>query len=468
MNGKKETVEDFEKCVLEALKDCGVDILGTKAIGVAVSGGADSIALLTALHKILPKTIKPVVITVNHNIRAKEETCADASFVVQYCKTLGVDCVCFEIPRGKVQNLAKERGLGIEEAARTLRYDAFADFAKNYCLKHICLAHNQNDNIETILMRFLTGGDSHALSGIQKTRSIFVRPLLGISRAQIEAYLRSLGVSFCTDSTNFDTSFLRNRLRHKIIPVLEKEVPGFSEALLALAEKMQSDDAALQEQSKAFLLGALDVRHEKEGLSFSKEAFAGLSQAVGRRVLYSLSNMASDGCETVRLPYTFVKRVLAHFSKTKEREENWKENACGIVFFERKNRIFVRKLKKEATEIGFFVIIDANGLYSLLEMQVCVEQKSDGICLIAFEDNEEKGSAFVKGLTFPFLLRTKQQGDVIKTAGGLQKSLAHIFEGWKCEKKQLIPLVQELHSPKTQIVFIWGSLYGAKDVTGMY
>lgn len=465
---KKETVEAFEKSVLEALWNCNVDSACTQSLGVAVSGGADSVALLTALARALPHHITPIVITVNHNLREKEETERDARFVQAYCNSLGVHCVCHEIERGAIQCLANERKLGIEEAARAVRYKAFFAFAEKYAVRALCLAHNQNDNIETILMRFLTGGDSRALSGIQKTRALFVRPLLDISRTRIEAYLAALGVSFCTDSTNSDTALFRNRVRHIIIPVLEREVPGWKTAVLSLSKKMYSDDAALRAESERAFQTSLNIQQAHGEASVDKAAFSALSVAVQRRVLYDLAALASGGNDGERLPYTFVERVLQHCKTDGFPDVEWKENAHGIVFFERKMRIFVRKVKKEATEIGFFAIIDRNGLYDVAHLHVMVEQKSDGMSLCAFEDNTKMGAVSIVGLNFPFVFRSRQQGDCIYSANGVQKSLAKIFEGWKCEKKHFIPVIQELKSPETRIVFIWGSLYGEKDYKEIY
>lgn len=126
----------FEEKVLNGIKKCGISNLSGLKIGAGVSGGADSISLLISLSNILsPLGLTLYVITVNHNIRAKEESSGDANFVLNLCKNLSdkgflIKAKCYEIEEGQVSALAKERSGGIEDAARELRYEAFESFIK--------------------------------------------------------------------------------------------------------------------------------------------------------------------------------------------------------------------------------------------------------------------------------------------------------------------------------------------------
>ena len=168
----------FEEKLFDSLKKLiGPEEFGrTKVLGAAVSGGADSVSLLCALAKIkegleggskkeLPEAgqkakgrpffPKIVCVTVDHSIRPEEESSGDAAFVKSLCQKLGVECAVKKIERGAVERLAAQRGKGVEEAARFLRYQKFEGFAKESGAQFICLAHNQNDALETLLMRFL-------------------------------------------------------------------------------------------------------------------------------------------------------------------------------------------------------------------------------------------------------------------------------------------------------------------------
>ena len=171
-------------------------------VGVAVSGGADSIALLLVMSEI----VSPLyVITVNHNIRPAEESGGDAEYVMSLCQRLEKDsglkicCKLAELKPGAVAAEAEKRGRGSEDAARSLRYDAFEKYICHNQLDCLCLAHNRNDQLETILMRFLQGASFDSAAGIKARRGPYIRPLLNISRSEIESYLTGQGISWRTD-----------------------------------------------------------------------------------------------------------------------------------------------------------------------------------------------------------------------------------------------------------------------------
>ena len=147
---------DFEKKVKDSLIECGVEVSEnapshTPRVGVAVSGGADSISLLLALSQLFSPLY---VITVNHNIRPAEESRGDVDFVLEVCEKLRrggtseINCDVVELERGEVERAAAERGGGIDEAARHLRYAAFGRFVTERGLDALCLAHNRNDQLE--------------------------------------------------------------------------------------------------------------------------------------------------------------------------------------------------------------------------------------------------------------------------------------------------------------------------------
>ncbi len=158
-------VADFDSKVSEKLSACGVTLSSPCRIAVAVSGGADSISLLTALFHIMPSDGRLMAVTVNHNLRPEAETSGDAAFVQDYCASLGIRCLRYDIPRGEILDAVRGRGLSLEEAARDARYACFERFMAENSVDFLCLAHNRNDQLETLLMRFLSGGGVESLSG---------------------------------------------------------------------------------------------------------------------------------------------------------------------------------------------------------------------------------------------------------------------------------------------------------------
>lgn len=461
---KDTAVSTFDSLVKQGLCSCiesgcsanGPDCLEQKRFAAAVSGGADSIALVTALaHLVNRENLE--VITVNHNIRPAEETCGDADYVEQYAAKLGVNCTRIEIPRGKIEALAKERKTGIEEAARLVRYEAFDSFAKEHNIDYLCLAHNRNDQCETVLMRFLQGSSFKGLQGIPSKRERYIRPLLQIDRSQIEQYLVSQNIEWKTDSTNSDTSLLRNKIRRKIMPLLDSEAQGWKTAVLSASEKAREDEEYLSLQAQNSL-EQIEWLQSKEGISFDKEAFLSLPKAIQRRIAFTAIEKT---CAKERVPYSFIQSVMQ--GKTAE--------AKGIEAVVKDKRIVVRTKSKLATESGFFVIIKEIGVTAAGPWNVEVSKNPQGSGLQLTAKSEvlgREGTIILPQLELPFAFKSRQYGDTIQTAQNGQKSIQKIFEDWHIESSQqtegyfdrdVVPVIQ-VFGAEQKNVCVWGSLLG--------
>ncbi len=459
-----EFVNLFENRLYISLINIGLDISLNIKMAVAVSGGADSICLLTALHRLLKQKKSPIqlkAITINHNIRPKEETEGDATFVQDYCKGLGIECIRIDIPKGSVFQLQKQRGLGIEEAARALRYEAFYNFINEYSIEFLCTAHNKNDQLETIVMRFLSGGDCGALAGIPRTRESFIRPLLDFSRSEIEDYLRELNIGFRTDKTNFDENLFRNCIRHKILPILKKEVSGWEKAVLSLSHKMYDDNRALDIITEE-AINKIDFSLEKDCASFNYNSFLMQLAAVQRRLWYIAIN---DVQPKKRIPYSLYEKVIAHERDTKQ----WKENAAGIEveFSSKSGRLFIRKIDSNLMlqngDKVFFVIVEEQGEFFIADYVIQSYKKDNGIYFYT-KINGKEHTLFVPYLNYPFIFRSRQSTDTVLSADGSFRNVSKVLEGFKCgDKKDKIPIIQELQTPLQQVVGIWGSFFTYTD-----
>ena len=187
---------------------------------VAVSGGADSLALLYGLHALHSQLDCQLHLAhLNHCLRPDAD--ADADFVQQHAVHLGVPCT---IQRTDVPRLVKQWKLSVETAARKARYQFYEEVSKQIGATKIALGHHQDDTAETVLMNLFRGSGSTGLKGIPSVRDIkFIRPLAGFTRQHIETFLASKGLVPRQDSTNTDTRYLRNRIRHELIPRLESD-----------------------------------------------------------------------------------------------------------------------------------------------------------------------------------------------------------------------------------------------------
>ena len=189
----------------------------------AVSGGADSMCLLALL---LDAGLDVTAAHFEHGIRG-EESLRDLHFVENYCRTRGVPCLT---GRGDAPACAEENGLGLEEAARMLRYAFLERCADEIGADWILTAHNLEDNAETVLFHLARGSGTAGLRGIPVRRGRILRPLLGVSRAQIEAYLLETGTPHVEDGSNREDQYARNLIRHRVMPALRDINPRFPEA----------------------------------------------------------------------------------------------------------------------------------------------------------------------------------------------------------------------------------------------
>ena len=213
---------------------------------VGVSGGADSVALLLCLldyRREVDFTIK--VVHINHLIR--EDASSDAEFVCELCKEHSVECTVHEID---IEAMAKERHLSTEEAGRIARYEVMRQAGAD----KIAVGHHQDDLTETVLLNMCRGTGIHGITGISPVSGDVIRPLLYVSRSEIEQFLADRKQPYRTDSTNLTTDYMRNRFRLDIIPYLEKYVNERTVAHIAdLARDMQEIEEHLEnETSEAF------------------------------------------------------------------------------------------------------------------------------------------------------------------------------------------------------------------------
>ncbi len=188
-----------------------------------ISGGADSVCLLLLLNEIRREIgFSLTAVHVEHGIRG-EESGRDAAFAEQLCKDLGIP---FVLCRVDVPLYREEKGLSMEEAARELRYDCLLRVCEETGADRIALGHHADDNAETVLFHLARGTGIRGMSGIRPVSErgtvTLIRPLLGVTRKEIEAWLLKRGQTFCTDSTNTDLTYSRNRLRERVIPEMEQ------------------------------------------------------------------------------------------------------------------------------------------------------------------------------------------------------------------------------------------------------
>ncbi len=264
-------------------------IQGGEALLVGVSGGPDSVCLLHILHQLREALrVSLHVAHLDHRLRGADSA-ADAVYVSRLAQRLGIAAT---VEQSDVKAYRKERRLSLEQAAREVRYDFFCEVAESVGAKRIALGHTQDDQVETILMHLVRGTGLAGLRGMQPISAwqkrhggalLVVRPLLEVARAQTEEYCRAHNLEPRSDFSNFSPSFLRNRLRHELIPLLRSYNKNISAALLRTARAAADDLSFLEAQVSQVWQQV--VTEQPNGLLLNTEALLSLHPSLRRHLL---------------------------------------------------------------------------------------------------------------------------------------------------------------------------------------
>lgn len=235
-------------------------LLSSDNITVALSGGADSVALLHALCSLRDRLgLNISAAHLNHMIRG-EEALRDESFAKQLCGDMNVPLICESVD---VPLYAEKHRLSTETAAREVRYAFFERINKGV----VATAHTASDNLETVLFNLARGTGLNGLCGIPPKRGIYIRPLILVTRQEVEDYCAKNGLSYVTDSTNLSDDYTRNRIRHTVIPVLKSVNASAEKAVARTVISLREDEEFLSSLADSYLAencenGYLNIKTE--------------------------------------------------------------------------------------------------------------------------------------------------------------------------------------------------------------
>lgn len=425
----------------------------------AVSGGVDSMVMLSLLHAFsCGLSYKLHVITVNHNIRPAEETAGDAALVKEYCRKLSVPCTVAELKRNEVAETALERGGGTEEAARFLRYQAFEQAADACGADLVCIAHNRNDRLETVLERFFQGARAGSASGMKQSRGRFFRPLFELTRADIEAYAAENAVPFRTDATNADNSYYRNRIRNELMPLLDSLFPGWDTAVLHGAEKNALIAAALEKHASAVKAEPAAVEDHAAvktpaagkacaSVSFDAAQFDALEIAERIEVLYQA--LYRIGTEK-RVPW----EMLRSFTEGRTKAEG-----AGVVLARERGCIIIKKTEQTAVD-GFYCLVRECGRYSMPWGEILIREDDQRVGKNAFRAENIENGALSGTFPLPLVIRSRQPSDRIRAKDGGHKEVSKLFSEWHIPDRYQ-PMLPVLEG--TEVLGVWGSVFGYPD-----
>ena len=416
---------------------------------LAVSGGADSMAMLSAFLELKSDINAEIfVLTVNHNIRPEKETLGDAQFVLDFCKDK-CPCILAEIPKNTVFDEAKNRKTGIEDAARFLRYNEFEKAADSLNADYILTAHNKNDNYETVLMRLFQGSEPEALMGISPRRGRFIRPMLNISRSEIEEYLKEKNIPWREDATNLETSYLRNKVRHNLLPALTVCFDGWQRGLdKSLAKIRAQNDFIIASYKAKKETWVLDKKEECCRCKFL--FFLSLEEALKLKFLQEGLILLKG---KRRIPYS----VFADLMKLSDTKKIIFSGGFCIKKEGDEVLLFKAVTEEKTSEVFYSIWIDKPCTFDTPAGTFKAVKNEDGFFIVHKSDK----TCGIGPFKSPFCVRSRLFGDEIETSSGSKKSVKKIINEWNIdyEDRNILPIIEEGGVVKA----IYGAAFGKKN-----
>ncbi|MBW2100176.1 MAG: tRNA lysidine(34) synthetase TilS [Deltaproteobacteria bacterium] len=402
-----------------------------ESVLVGVSGGPDSIAMLHVLLDLSPcMSLRLGVAHVNHCLRHKDSD-NDAQFVESLAKELGLP---FYIKKEDVLKYQKDNGLSQEEAARRVRYAFYYDIAKKNDFGKIALGHHADDNAELVLMYLFRGSGPLGLSGIPPVRdNKIVRPLIKSTRSQILDFLEVKGLDYVTDISNTDVKYLRNRIRHHLIPALKEDYnPAITQTLNRLSSIIRSEEEWIEEVIEpVFKKTVLAIENKKLTLCISR--LKGIHVAAQRRIIRKAIKKIKGDLR--RITFSHIDSAICLM----ENGPDWgsldfpdrvriKRTGDHLLFSKEKHPLRSLGIKKKETLFPEYKIF-SNGFKAekvfIKETGVYLSFTETGASTLFDFHGKGKNIAFfdINKLHFPLTIRSFQPGDRFTPLGmsGTQK-----------------------------------------------
>ena len=417
----------FEKA-LSTIKKYNLIEKGDKIV-LGLSGGPDSVCLLHILNRLREVLdIEVYAAHLNHQIRGLEAQ-QDALYVSQLCESLGVT---FFVKSINVPQYCKDNKLSLEEGARKLRYEMFFEIKESLNANKIAIAHNMNDQAETVLMRMMRGTGLQGLKGIDYIRDgVIIRPILDIERSEIEAYCEEHKLNPRIDSTNLESIYTRNKIRLELIPYMKENFnSNVTESIVRMSNSLKCDNEFIEEEA---LKQFRNISCINEGnLEIKIEKFKNLHKSLKSRIIrHGIKNDLGD---TNFIDQKHIEEVIDLEGENKIDKRIVLPR--GLFVYRQKGKLLFTTREIVYEEIEFSHEIPKNGIVKIDEANLIIETEVMPINKYKALKRDKSSKWFdcnkIKG---GIIVRSRKSGDKIKLSMG-SKKLKQLFIDLKIPKEE--------------------------------
>ena len=409
---------------------------------VAFSGGPDSSALLWILNDLsfsLGYDLEAVYI--NHGIRVFSDMQLEIKKINKISEQIKLSINIREIEQGLILEEAGLTGRSIEEIARDYRYSILANEKIRLGATHIAMGHTLDDQSETLIMRFFQGSGIHGLTGIPEKRNEIIRPLLAFEKKDLTAYIKNKKIPYVLDKTNFESVYLRNKVRLNLVPVISEIFPGYQKSLMQFSEKMELLKPVVEE-----FASALDVKINKNGEPyFSFKDYLAISDFRQLETLYKSWDIWEKRPYN-RLSFRFLRNALGNKININSKIA-LQGSSCKLV--REKEQLIWKRVVVVSSEKSYLKVMTKgnNRIYSGLSINLEENALKSKDTIWLDEDRVKK----------PLLIRNRVDGDSIRLVEGV-KPLKKLYQDWGVitEDKWKIPVLED----RSEIIAVLGKPFG--------
>ena len=396
---------------------------------VGASGGPDSQFLIYALVE-LRKEMDFTIVLAHLNHLHRKEADFDESLVEDTAKKFGLD---FRKKAASMDDYAKKYGLSSEDAGRRLRYEFFRGIQKDYPKSKIAVAHNLDDQAETVLMRIIRGTGVEGLRAMDYRNNDIIRPILDIKKAKILEYLDREKIPYAIDKTNFTADYTRNKLRLEIIPEIEMINPNFKESLVNLSE-IATNEISISDSYIKNIYEDIIIQRKIDSISFDKVGFENKDKAIQARLIRRAIGEIKKEVRDIS------KDNIDNFLSLTDLANGKSIIKDDLLFLKSYKFYRLGLIKEDSQAIEDEISIDIGDEISFGDKRIKISSVSD------FQKKHGKNIEYFDRdkLTFPLSVRFRKNGDKFRPIGlGHSKKLKDFFIDMKVdkEKREKIPLI---------------------------